>query len=532
MNNEVKETREKEISISTLLKVLRKNLIFILAIAVIFAVIAGAYSMVFEETTYSITVRFYVKNILTTSGYITEGMLTAGAKIADSCVDVANTEYLVVMAFEHFSLDEYFKAPESATMPYVKSMIRAGKTSSESQEFYVVITSKNPEDTLKVAEAVKGAMDYVVKSITTDAEDSVSAPGLLITKDVPKTVDGVSANKPSALKMALIGAAAGVILSYVVFLIIYINDTKVYDEDTIKSNFKYPILASIPQWISEADLEAQKISRKKLLFRDVSKTTRKYCDKLLNDKTPFAITESFKLLRTNLMYSTTAEGTPVFAVTSDFSGSGKSIVTSNLAIAFAQFGKKTLLVECDMRCPDFQRIFDNKLNNVGLSELLSSNVENKNDVPVVISNNNLYVISSGRVPPNPSELLGSTRMKQLVEEWKSEYDVIIFDMPPVFEVTDACVISNYVDGYVIVARTDHSDVDALASSVYNIATVQGNICGFVVNDVNLKIGSSQYGRNAVGKYGKYAKYKKYSAYSNPTVIDASKDDISTPETKA
>ncbi len=511
MSNEFNETQEKEISIATLLKSLRKHIVAILVATLIFAVLAGGYSMLFQSTRYSATSQFYVKNILSTSGYIPEGMIAGGTKIADSCVDIATTDVLATEAVDQCNLTITFGLRRTDAVNYVKSMISAGKRRADSQEFYITVTSNNKEHTFEVSKAVQQVMEDVVKKITTANADSVSAPGLLPTKEINE-IEEVATIKPSTVKMAIIGALLGFVASYVIFLIIDLKDTKVYDEETIKAKFSYPIIASIPQWTSESDDEAKRLSRKKLLARDISKSGRNYSEKLMDANTPFAIVESFKLLRTNLSYSVTTSDTPVFAVTSDFSGAGKSIVSSNLAVAFAQFGKRTLLVEGDMRCPDFHHLFKSNLKETGLSELLSANASLGKETYSDTGIENLTVISSGRIPPNPSELLGSGKMGELITAWKNEFDVVIIDLPPVFEVTDACVISSYVDGYVLVARTEHSDVDALNTSLGNINRVQGNVCGFVLNDVNIKIGSSVSSPAAYAKYGKYAKYRKYSNY--------------------
>jgi len=511
MSNGMNETKEKEISFSSLLQVLRKNIVIILIVTILLAAVAGAYSFLFQDTKYTAKAEFHVKNILGTSDYITDGMLTAGAKIASSCAEAAEKDLLAKKAVREHGLDKYFKRPESECVKYVKSMISASKTSVDSQAFSVTVTSYNLEHTYMVILAVQDVMEDVVKEITTASEDAISASELAKYEWV-ETRNDISPIKPSITKMVVIGAALGFILSYVICFIIFINDTKVYDEESIKSCFNYPIIGSIPQWILESDTESLKLSRKKLLLRDLSKTTRKYSDKLISQDTPFAITESFKQLRTNLCYSIAAEKCPVFAITSDFSGAGKSLISANLAITFAQLGKKTLLVEGDLRCPDFKHIFK-VANAKGLSELLSGNVESNDEALTDVGYENMSVIFSGRIPPNPSELLGSERMRELVSEWSGEYDVVILDLPPVFEVADAGVMSTLVSGYVLVARSDHSDTTALGSAVDNLRRVKGNICGFVINDMNMKMGALN-AAHKYGKYSKYAKYRKYSVYSN------------------
>ncbi len=512
MSNEINETKEKEISFSALLQVLRKNVVILLIVTILFGALGGLYSVLFQKTRYVAKAEFYVKNILGTSDYITDGMLTAGAKIASSCVEVAEKDLLAIRAVEARGLDKYFGKTKTESVKIVKGMINASKTSVDSQAFSVTVTSaRGKEDALKVMLAVQDVMTDVVKEITTASPDAISASDLAPLEWV-ETENDISTVKPSMTRMAVIGAALGFILAYVVCFIIYVNDTKVYDEESIKSSFNYPLIGAIPQWILESDTEAMKLSRKKILQRDLSKTTRKYTDKLISQDTPFAITESFKQLRTNLCYSIAAEKCPVFAVTSDFSGAGKSLISANLAITFAQLGKKTLLVEGDLRCPDFKHIFENS-NSVGLSELLSGNVESNSDALTDVGYENMSVIFSGRIPPNPSELLGSDRMRELVESWTAEYDVVIIDLPPVFEVADAGVMSTLVSGYVLVARSDHSDTTALAGAVDNLRRVHGNICGFVINDINMKVGAIN-AAHKYGKYSKYAKYRKYSVYSS------------------
>ena len=499
MNGEINEVKEREISFSVLFKVFKKNIFIIAAATLVLAILLGAYSVVFQDTKYTAKAEFLVNNILPTAGYVTTQMTDAAATIASTCVEVSTKDILAKKAVEVHELDLYFGCPESEAVKYVMSMISAGKTDADSQIFYVNVTSLEPAHTYRVIRAVQDVMPDVVKTITTSEENSVSAPSLpLVTK--VETEKDIRVLSPSPIKMIVLGAALGAVLSYVIAFIIFINDKKVYDEESITENFKQPVIGAIPQWVSESDEEAQKLSRKKLLARDVSKSLRIFKDKLIDEKTPFAITESFKQLRTNLSYSIAAERCPVFAITSDFSGSGKSTVSTNLAVSFALLGKKTLLVEGDMRCPDFKHIFS-EMSGVGLSDLLSGNATSSSEVAFSTINENLFVISSGRIPPNPSELLGSNKMAKLVEEWRGTYDVVLIDLPPIHDVADASVVSSFVDGYVLIARCGHSDTSALADAIGTINKVRGLICGFVVNDVNLK----------VGRNGNY-KYKRYSAY--------------------
>ncbi len=513
MNNGYSEKNEMEISIPMLLKVFRKYLTVIIAATVIFALLAGAYSAIFEKTEYKAESRFYVRNILPTSGYITDTMFTAASRVADSCVEIAKTDFLAEKAVKEHSLDEYFQVPESVAVDYVKSLLAAGKRSSSSPEFYVTVVSDNPDHAYRVALAIQSVMQEVVEEITADSPDSSSTPKIVHVQKIASEED-VETIEPSAIKLMLIGALAGLFASYIVCFIIYINDTKVYDEETLKNHFSYPTLGTIPQWLSDTDKDAKKLSHKKRIARDIGKGNRKYYDRILSDKTPFGISESFKALRTNISYSAAvSDKALVLAITSDFSGAGKSIVSANVALAFAQFGKRVLLVEADMRAPNMKNIFANGKKNVGLSELLSGNITEGESPISDVGHENISVVFSGRISPNPSELLGGARMKSAVEEWKSEFDVIIIDTPPVVEVTDASVIASCVDGYILVVRSEYSDINAVSDTINILNRVQGNIFGFILNDVNPKnsLGAGSY---VGGKYGKYRKYSAYGADSS------------------
>lgn len=186
----------------------------------------------------------------------------------------------------------------------------------------------------------------------------------------------------------------------------------------------------------------------------------------LSDKNKFAIVESYKIARTNIMFSLAASEKKVFAVTSYSKGEGKSTASANLAISFSKMEKKVLLIDADMRRPNIHNIF--KLNNEsGLSNVVSKMASFEDSVNRdVISN--LDVLSAGVVPPNPSELLCSAFFVKLMEELSEEYDYIIIDTPPIGVVADALLLKDFIAGFVVVARergTTHRDLSKLLESM-------------------------------------------------------------------
>ena len=213
------------------------------------------------------------------------------------------------------------------------------------------------------------------------------------------------------------------------------------------------------------------------------KTQKVYKNKLLTPSSPFAITEAYRTLRTNLLYSGHADKTTVYAVTSAAPNEGKTLNCANIAISFAQLGKRVLVIDLDMRNPSQHKTFD--LQNVGgASEFLAG----VSDVPNVQKTlyENLHLMCAGRIPPDPSELLYSERFKTLIEMAKQKYDVIFLDLPPVGLVSDAAIIAGYVTGYVLVLEAGFSDSRVVLEAVSTIETAKGNILGCVLNGVDPK----------------------------------------------
>lgn len=197
------------------------------------------------------------------------------------------------------------------------------------------------------------------------------------------------------------------------------------------------------------------------------------------------IAEQYRTIRTNIQFASADRKIQTIVVTSSGPSEGKSTTAANIAVVFANSGQRVLLVDADMRKPTVHKTFD-LTNEVGLSKVLSSN----NSVlemsrPSIVDN--LSILTSGPKPPNPSELLGSTRMNQVIEEARHLYDVIIFDMPPVVTVTDAQIMASKADGTLLVVRENVTRKDALTKAKDLLEMVQAKVLGVVYNGAqNLK----------------------------------------------
>ncbi len=209
-----------------------------------------------------------------------------------------------------------------------------------------------------------------------------------------------------------------------------------------------------------------------------------------NPKSPEA--EMFRNLRTNIQFMNADSEKKVMVITSTIPGEGKSYVSANLAAAFAQLDKKVLIIDTDMRKGRQYTIFNLK-PRPGISNFLSGVVEQdfvgeKEDIRNYIQETdieNLYLIPAGNVPPNPSELLVSTKMKAIIDDLLQAFDIIIFDVPPCLIVTDALILARLVDFTIIVSAQNTTKVENLKRTKLAIENVGGKVAGVVLNKVQV-----------------------------------------------
>lgn len=209
----------------------------------------------------------------------------------------------------------------------------------------------------------------------------------------------------------------------------------------------------------------------------------------------FGAAEAYKLLRANLAFSVPDSGkSKVIGVTSSLRGEAKSTTSINLAYTIAETGKRVLLIEGDMRLPVLAKRL-HLAKEPGLSDLLAGH----NSGNEVLQNsgllNNLKVITAGTIPPNPAELLDSNPMQITLKTMRDYFDVVIVDLPPISAVSDALVVSKFLDGIVVVVRQNYCDKKSLAETVRQLRFSQAKILGFVVSDSNLQ-------QKRYKKYGK------------------------------
>lgn len=216
--------------------------------------------------------------------------------------------------------------------------------------------------------------------------------------------------------------------------------------------------------------------------------------RILSDETPFAINESFRALQTNVLYLPIADKCKKIAITSSVASEGKTYISINLAITLASnSNKKVLLIDLDMRMTRIKKLLQKRIpvakTTTGLSEYLVGIDQTPNIIKADIPN--LDILFSGKKNTNPVGLINSEKMSNLLDSLSENYDYIIVDTPPVNMVTDALLILDKVNGYILSARSNHSTINSLISATETISKVGGEIFGVVLTAVNnKKIGKS------------------------------------------
>ena len=236
-------------------------------------------------------------------------------------------------------------------------------------------------------------------------------------------------------------------------------------------------------------------------------------DLVINVNPKSIFSEAIKTIRTNLAFSMIDKEIKTILLTSPQSGDGKSFITANLAVAYAQEDKKVLVVDCDLRKGRQHEIFEvMNLTSGGYSNLiLNYKDDTKLDKYIInTSNKNIDLLPTGPTPPNPVELLASESNRKLIERIKKDYDVILLDCPPVLGLSDTMIMTKYSDANLIVVSSRRTKIESLDKAKKVFEQVKANITGVVINRASVKDNSyySYYSNEYYGETSKKNKKKK------------------------
>lgn len=289
--------------------------------------------------------------------------------------------------------------------------------------------------------------------------------------------------KPKKKMNLLIGFIIGIGLGIGSAMALNSIDTKIRTLDDVEKYVKTPILGTIPYMSTSETEENQVISEKsgeEMVTMKDEKT--KISARLISHYAPKSpVAESYRTFRTNVM-AKKKPGSLSMVITSSGASEGKSTTIANLAITLAQMKSKVCLVDFDLRRPMVHNIFELERNN-GSSDYLADDQKTLSSIVKSTNIENLFVITSGIIPPNPSELIASNRTDQLIEEAKNMFDFVLFDMPPVIAVTDAMIMAKKVDMLALVIRVNNTEKAVVQRTKSMLENIGIQITGIVVNGI-------------------------------------------------
>ena len=455
---------EIEIDLGRLFRALLSKLWLIGIVAVASAVCVFVFTHLFMTPEYQSSAMIYVNNSTARGESITSSDISAARGLVKSYIAILNTKETMEEVAEYAKVD--------LTYGEVQQMITAGAVDA-TEIIQVVVTSDDPVEAQKIADAVANVLPLRISEIIEGTSTKVVASATL-----PQ-----NPSSPNHVKLAMIGFLAGFVLCAALIVLKALMDVKIHSETDIEQVCSYPVLSTVP------NMEETSAGGKGKAGKNKAKETAR--QELVGNEISFQAMEAYKLLRTKLQFSFADEkDCHVIGVCSAQSGEGKSVSAINLAHTISQMNKRVLLIDCDMRRPSVSR----KLHlgkSHGLSDFLSAQSQEGTLIQMCGLKGDeeaFHVISAGRMPPNPVELLSSVRMRKLMALLREKYAYIILDLPPIAEVSDALAIADQADGMILVVRQNMCDRNKLAAAIRQLEFLNAKILGVVFNCAEQKQG--------------------------------------------
>lgn len=462
------------IYIPDLLRRLWKRKLPVLSGAVLGAVAFFSLSRFLITPLYEASVTLYVNNSSQeNTSSITQSDLYASTQLVDTYAAIILSDAILESVIDDVGLDTTID--ELARILEIKSV-------NDTEVFKVSIRHPSPETAAKIVDSIAQIAPEQIASIVRG-----SSVTIINYARVPSHIAF-----PDYTGMALIGFAAGMCLVSGYLLIREMFDTRVRTASDF-SRWTYPLIASVPDFLDKNQADYG-------YYREKKKTQWKRADAascMLTEDTPFAVQEAYKTLRTNVIFSSPDQEKKIILISSTLQGEAKSTTAINLAIAFAQNQSRVLLMDCDLRLPTAAKRLGLR-QSPGLTDLMLG-METDDRVLYALENG-LHVLTSGTVPPNPTEMVGSRKMEHIINQLSESYDYIIMDTPPLETMPDAAILSRYATDVILVVRQDTTEKAELNAVIKKLELAQAKILGFVFTCV------TENDRHAYKKYGYHYGY--------------------------
>ncbi len=420
--------------------------------------VAGAAALaLFTTPLYQATTRIFVATQAVDSAVEAFQGSSYTQQRIQSYVDVANSPIVLDPVIASLGLD--------VTAEELASRVVA-EVVPDTVLMTITVSDPSPSAAAEIANAVGESLAGVVVG---DLEERVGGEGSLVSLSTVETAEEpLEPSSPNVPFYIIVGGALGLLLGLGFAFLRQALDTRIHGERDVRSITEAPIIGGIAY-----DPQAAK---RPLIVHSDPQSSR---------------AESFRSLRTNLQFIDFESKRRSFVVTSSIQSEGKTTTAVNLAIAIADAGTATVLIDADLRRPKVAEHMGIE-GAVGLSDVLIGRVDLSDVLQRWGENGNLYVLPAGRIPPNPSELLGSKSMERLLDTLTAEFGQVIIDAPPLLPVTDAAILSRMTAGALVICAAGRTLVAQLTQSLESLKHVDASVFGIVLNMLPSK-GPDAYG---------------------------------------
>lgn len=448
----------EELDLKELLSVFLKNKLIILLIVIVTTILGSIYSFYLVTPKYEASTTLILGRInnstsetkTSTTDQITQSEISINSNLVSTYSELIKSRTLIQKVIDNLKLN--------LTESSVRNSISVSRI-FDTELIEITVKNEDGELASKIA-------NEIAKVFSSKVEEVYNISNVYI---IDKAIASNTPYNINHVKDIVIAIFIGVVISGIYVLIYHLLDNTIKSETQIEKNIGLKNLINIPL----EKKKDKKQNQNELITYLESKSL---------------VSESFRTFRTNVQFSkSNSKGGKTFLVSSCFPSEGKSYISANLAITFAQIGKKVILVDSDMRMGRQAEIF--KISKgVGLSNYISgldrNGIEISEDIGRYIKETeitNLNLITAGSVPPNPSELLSSPKLQELIENLKSFYDIIIFDGAPIIPITDSLILARNLESTIIVTLYNKTKKDDLLKVKNDIEAVGGKIIGTCIN---------------------------------------------------
>ncbi|MCQ2471143.1 MAG: polysaccharide biosynthesis tyrosine autokinase [Clostridia bacterium] len=456
-----------EINIFAFLRVVAKKIWIILVLALVCGIISTTVSMIREEDVYSSKVSFVVNTVTADTEKIDNSDINASINVASTYRYILQSRSVINTIVD--------KCTRPVTYETVKAAMKVNLVTG-SNVIEVIISTGKAEQSYAIAKALVENYEGIVTKIYSNATLNVCDFPVLATKPD---------NTSTVFVDAVIGVALGAIAGLIIILIYYIVTDTVRSVEDVSRKVGINILGSI----NKIDLKAKNML-------------------ITNKKIGFSFIETFKAIRTKVESNAAKEGNKVYMVTSACESEGKTTISTNLAVALAQNGKSVLLIDSDLRRPAVCKALGLEHSSKGLADAIAQKAPLESIIKY-IEKYNIFVIADSQPTENPSELLSTKRMADIVKALRNEFDFIIIDTAPASVVTDASVISSLADASILVISEDRAPAGRIRMAINDIDANGAYVIGCVYNKAS--VASKRYSGGSYG-YGSYGSYGGYGGY--------------------